>query len=90
LIDIDIIKIIKINRLRWAGHDIRRENEEIIKRLMIVKPEGKRKKGRPRMRWIDGVEKDLRSLGMVNWRAKAQREGWLDKVLRAGLWLLCQ
>jgi hypothetical protein len=27
-----------------------RENEEIIKRLMIVKPEGKRQKGRPRMR----------------------------------------
>jgi hypothetical protein len=56
---------------------IRRENEEIIKRLMLVKPEGKRKKGRTRMRWMDGVEKDLRSLGVVNWRAKAQeRNGW--------------
>jgi hypothetical protein len=44
--------------LRWAGHVIRGENEEIIKRLMIVKLEGKRKKGRPRMRWIDGAEKD--------------------------------
>jgi hypothetical protein len=51
---------------------IRRENEEIIKRLMAVKPEGKRKKGRPRMRWMDGVEKDLRNLGVVNWKAKAQ------------------
>jgi hypothetical protein len=30
--------------LRWAGHVIRRENEEIIKRLMIVKPEGKGRK----------------------------------------------
>jgi hypothetical protein len=58
--------------LRWAG-----QNEEIIKRLMIVKPEGKRKKGRPRMRWIDGVEYDLRSLGVVNWKAKAQeKDGW--------------
>jgi hypothetical protein len=75
--DVDIIKRIKINRLRWAGHVIRRGNEKIIKRLIIVKPEGKRKKGRPRMRWIDGVEKDLRSLGVVNWKAKAQeRDGW--------------
>jgi hypothetical protein len=61
----------------WAGHVIRRENEEIIKVLMIVKPEEKRKKGRPRMRWMDGVETDLRNLGVVNWRTKAQeRDGW--------------
>jgi hypothetical protein len=44
---------------------------------MIVKPEGKRKKGRPRMRWMDGVEKDLRNLGVVNWRARAEEiDGW--------------
>jgi hypothetical protein len=45
--DVDIIKRIKINRLRWAGHVIRRANE-LIKPTMLVKPEGKRKKGRPR------------------------------------------
>jgi hypothetical protein len=38
----DIIKRIKINR--WAGHVIKRENEEIIKRIMLVKPVGKRRK----------------------------------------------
>jgi hypothetical protein len=43
---------------------------------MLVKPEGKRKKGRPRMRWVDGVEKDLRNLGVVNCKTKAQRDGW--------------
>jgi hypothetical protein len=42
--DFDIIKRIKINRLGWAGHVTRRENEGIIKKLMIVKPEGKRRK----------------------------------------------
>jgi hypothetical protein len=35
-----------------------RENEEIIKRIMSVKPEVKRKKGRPRIRWMDGAVKD--------------------------------
>jgi hypothetical protein len=38
--DVYIIKRLKINRLRWAGHVIRRENEEITKRMMLVKPEG--------------------------------------------------
>jgi hypothetical protein len=72
-----IIKGIKINRLRLAGHVLRRENKEIIKILVIVKPEGKRKKGRPRMRWVDGVEKDLKNLGVVNLRANAQeRDSW--------------
>jgi hypothetical protein len=61
--------------LIWTGHIIKRENEEIIKRLMIAKPEGERKKGRAIMKWMDGV-KDLRNLGVVNWRAKAQeRDG---------------
>jgi hypothetical protein len=29
------------------------------------------------MRYVDGVEKDLRNLGVVNWKTKAQeRDGW--------------
>jgi hypothetical protein len=29
------------------------------------------------MRWVDGVEKDLRNLGVVNWKTKAQeRDDW--------------
>jgi hypothetical protein len=44
---------------------------------LIVKLEGKRKKGRPRMRWMDGVEEDLRNLGVVNWKTKArEQDGW--------------
>jgi hypothetical protein len=48
--------------LRWAGHVLRRENEDIIKRIMFVKAEGKRKKSRPRMSWMESVKKDLRNL----------------------------
>jgi hypothetical protein len=55
----------------------------IIKR-MFVKPEEKRRKGRPRMRWMNGVEKDLRNLGVVNWETKAQdRNGWRSFIERA-------
>jgi hypothetical protein len=50
--------------------------KKIIKTIMLVKPEGKRKKGRSRMRWMDGVKKDLRNC-VVNWKTKAQeQDGW--------------
>jgi hypothetical protein len=57
---------------------------------MLLKPEGKRKKGRPRMRWMDGwmdgwmVWRRMRHLGVVNWKIKAQAgDGW-RKFLRVG------
>jgi hypothetical protein len=82
--DVDIIKRFQINRLRWARHVIRKKNEEIIKRIMLVKPEGKGKKGIPRMRRMDGVDKDLRNFGVVNWKTKAQeRDIWREFLEQA-------
>jgi hypothetical protein len=51
---------------------------------MLVKPEGIRTKGRPRMRWMDGVEKDWRNLGVVNCKTKTQeRDGWMKFLEQA-------
>jgi hypothetical protein len=35
-----------------AEHVIKTEHKDIIKRIMLVKAEGKRKEGRPRIRWM--------------------------------------
>jgi hypothetical protein len=37
---------------------------------MFIKPEGKQKKGRPRMKWMDGVEKDLMNLVWLTGKQK--------------------
>jgi hypothetical protein len=47
---------------------------------MIVKPEGKRKKCRPSMRWTDSLEKDLRNFGVGNSKNRSTRTEWLDEV----------
>ena len=73
----NIIAIIKTNRLRWAGHLARMEDERPAKTLFRNVPAGRRSVGRPKMRWIDGVQSDLRALDVRNWTAvAADRQSW--------------
>jgi hypothetical protein len=39
----DLVKYIKINRLKWAGHVIRVDNNRVTKRMFNTRPEGKKK-----------------------------------------------
>ena len=70
--DCDIINFNKINRLRWAGHVARMDDKEITKRILNSNPGGQRGRKRPKVRWIDGVEHDLRKMGCKNWKMVAQ------------------
>jgi hypothetical protein len=59
-------------------------NERMTKKIMKTKMEGKRKRGRPRKRWIDEVEEDLKILGKRNWHVVASdRQEWRRIILEA-------
>jgi hypothetical protein len=45
----------------------------VIKKLYMSKPEGRRSVGRPKIRWLDDVEEDLRKMRISGWRGKARR-----------------
>ena len=73
----DLVTTIKITRLRWAGHVMRMQVNLPCKKIATDKPEGRRRAGRPNLRWIDGVTKDAEKLGVRNWRARARdRDDW--------------
>jgi hypothetical protein len=39
-----------------------------VKKILESKPEGSRRRGRPRMRCLEDVEKDLREIKVKRWR----------------------
>jgi hypothetical protein len=47
------------------------------KKITLDKPKGRRRVGRPNLRWMDGVMRDGERLGVRNWRIKVKdRDGW--------------
>lgn len=73
----NIITLIKAKRIEWIGHVSRMDGGRSIKKIFEGKFEGRRDRGRPRLRWTDCVERDLCSLGVRNWRRKAEnRNEW--------------
>jgi hypothetical protein len=60
----DIVPSIKVRRLEWAGHVVRMDDERMAKRLFLGNPGERRKPGRPRLRWMDCLEDDLKTLGV--------------------------
>ena len=70
----NIVRVIKLRRMRWAGHVARMGEERGAYRVLMGKPEGKRPLGRPRRRWVDNIRTDLQEVGCGygNWIGLAQ------------------
>ena len=65
--------------MRWAGHVKRMRERRDVCRVLVGKPEGKRRLGRPRRRWEDDIKTELQVVGCggVDWIDLAQdRDRW--------------
>lgn len=76
--ELPLSHVIRIKRLKWAGHLIRMEEHRVPKKVFSGDFGGGRPVGRPRNRWEDGVCQDaLQILKIRNWRVAAQdRQVW--------------
>jgi len=80
----NIAKLIKSQRLRWAAHVIRMDTTRIVKKVTKWEPRSSRPVGRPRLRWLDQVEEDLKKMKVRNWREKFKdRRLWNEIVKQA-------
>jgi hypothetical protein len=43
-----------------------------VSKVFLGKPDGRSKAGRPKLRWLDSIENDLKSMGVKRWRKKAE------------------
>jgi hypothetical protein len=59
----NIVRVIKLRRMRWAGHVAHMGEERWVYRVLLGKPEGKRPLGRPRRRWVDNIRMDPQEVG---------------------------
>jgi hypothetical protein len=92
MIIFSVVIYIKSNRLRWAGHVIRLEEQNPARRVLVAVAEGRRQKSRPKLRWEDGVREDARKLGKRNWRNATRNTDSLRKLQKKSVaqnWLLC-
>ena len=78
------VKCIKGQRISWLGHLERMEEHRMSKKIFTQEMEGTRRRGRPRKRWKEEVERDLEVLGVRRWRELvADRKKWTDIVRQA-------
>ena len=79
----NIVKWIKGQRMSWLGHLERMEEDRMPKKIFIQELEGTRRRGRPRKRWKEEVERDLQLMGVRRRELVADRKKWKNIVRQA-------
>ncbi|KAK3572128.1 hypothetical protein QTP86_022206 [Hemibagrus guttatus] len=66
-------------RLRWFGHVQRRKSEYIGRRMLDMELPGRRQRGRPKRRYMDGINEDMKLVGASVEDAE-DRDRWREMI----------
>ena len=67
-------------RLKWFGHCLRREPNHICAKSLILEVSGRRSRGRPRKRWRDNIQGDMKKYRLTEDMAH-DRKYWMTQIL---------
>ena len=72
-------RIAKANGVRWYGHVIRRDDDNVLKKAMMMEMNGQRKRERPKMTWRRQGEESVKKVGLKIEEA-ADQTRWREGV----------
>ena len=84
---VNIVRVIKSIRLRWAGHVARMEDGGSAFKILTGKPAENSPLGRPRCRWEDKNRMNLKERGnnTRNWVVSVQDRDYLRALVNVAL-----
>ena len=68
--------------VRWVWHVLRREEEYVGRRVMVMDVPGERRRGRPKRRWLDSIRNDsaVRELSGEEAQDRVQRRRLIRNI----------
>ena len=78
----------KANGVRWYGHVLRKEKDDILRRALAFEVDGVRRRGRPKKTWKKQVEEDIKKIKLKKEDAR-NRGRWRDGVEKIARGVRC-
>jgi hypothetical protein len=73
-------EVIKTKQLQWYGHVQRMEEGRLPKEVLKLRPSGRRKRGRPKLTWAEGIRGMMGEKGLMEEDCN-DRSKWRKKII---------